>query len=54
MKSCMLSQGPVNQLRKEVLILNKNWNMMCCCPESFVGKRLKAIGVVNRMRSQRD
>lgn len=29
----------------------KYWNMMCCCPESFVGKRLEAIGIVNRMRS---
>jgi len=25
--------------------------MMCCCPGSFVGKGLEAIGIVKRMRS---
>lgn len=42
----------INQLRKEVrVLLNKSKSMMCCCPESFVGKRFLVISVVNRMRS---
>lgn len=36
----------IKQPKKEVTIwLNKNWSMMCCCPERF-----ETVSVDNRMR----
>lgn len=33
--------------------LNKNWSMICCCLESFIGKRFEVISIVNGMVDQR-
>lgn len=46
----MLSQIPTSGGKREVRMwMNKNWSMICCCPESFIGERFEAISIVNGM-----
>lgn len=50
----MLSQIPTSGGKREVRMwMNKNWSMICCCPESFIGERFEAISIVNGMADQR-